>query len=241
MIKLHDVTIAYDRIPAVHHIKGEFKKGALSAIAGPNGAGKSTLLKAIAGILPIFEGSLEFVGVTRQEMAYLPQAAEVQRDFPINLLQLVCSGFWQVSHGFGRISNAQKEQAEAALEAVGLCGFAKRNIDSLSIGQFQRALFARVLVQDAKLILLDEPFNAIDFATTNALLQIIKQWHGEGRTIICVLHDFEQIKEHFNDCLLMAREMIGWGKPREILQPEYFMKAHFFCSDDVHHHVRKPA
>jgi len=227
-IKLHDLTVAYDRRPAVHHIKGDFPSGELTAITGPNGAGKSTLLKAIAGILPVFEGSIEFCGLTRKDMAYLPQAADLQTDFPISVLQMVTSGFWQTSNGFQKITSAQKEKAIEALRVAGLIGFDNRTLDSLSAGQFQRALFARVLVQDARLILLDEPFTSIDTATTEAFLDVIKLWHKEKRTVICVLHDFEQIKTNFTDCLLIARECIAWGKSQEVLSPENLLGARFF-------------
>ena len=216
-VKLHNLTIAYNRQPAVHHVNGQFTSGELAAITGVNGAGKSTLLKAIAGILPVFEGSIEFKNLSRRDMAYMSQATDMKRDFPINILQMVCSGFWQKTGGFGQITKDQRVAAMQALEEVGLVGFENRNLDSISSGQFQRALFARVIVQDAKLILLDEPFTAIDTSTTTAFLKIIKNWHKEGRTVICVLHDFQQIKDNFTDCLLMARETIAWGKPAEVL------------------------
>lgn len=216
-VRLDNLTIAYNRQPAIHHVSGEFISGSLAAITGANGAGKSTLLKAMAGILPVFEGKVEFGGIGRVDIAYMPQISEMQREFPINILQMVCSGFWHKSGGFGEINRKQRAKAMQALEKVGLLGFEKHNLDSVSVGQFQRALFARVMVQDAKLILLDEPFTAVDNSTTVALLKIIKNWHDEGRTLICVLHDFEQIKEYFTDCLLLAREVIAWGKPRDIL------------------------
>jgi zinc/manganese transport system ATP-binding protein len=224
-IRLNDLTVAYERHPALHHIKGEFASGELTAVTGPNGAGKSTLLKAIAGILPTFEGSIELNGITYKDMAYMPQAADLQLDFPVSVLQMVVSGFWHHSNGFEKITDAQKKRAIQALETVGLSGFNDRTLDSLSAGQLQRALFARVLVQDAKLILLDEPFAAIDTDTTETLLNVIKMWHREKRTVICVLHDFEQIKAHFNDCLLIARECIAWGKPHEVLKPENLFNA----------------
>ena len=228
LLKLHDLTVAYDRHPAVHHVKGEFIRGGLTAITGPNGAGKSTLLKAIAGILPIFEGSIEFCGVSRKEMAYLPQAADLQMDFPISVLQMVVSGFWHISNGFQQINDAQKQSAIDALHAVGLIGFEERTLDSLSSGQLQRVLFARVLVQDAQLILLDEPFTAIDSSTTEELLNLIHMWHDEKRTVICVLHDFEQIKANFSECLLLARECIAWGESYEVLRSENLFNASFF-------------
>ncbi len=227
-VRLHDLTVAYNRQPALHHIKGEFAVGELTTVAGPNGAGKSTLLKAIAGILPIFEGSIEFCNGSYRDMAYLPQTADLQIDFPINVLQMVTSGFWQKSNGFQQITSGQKEKALQALETVGLGGLASRTLDTLSSGQLQRALFARVIVQDAKLILLDEPFAAIDAVTTEALLNIIKIWHKEKRTVICVLHDLEQIKANFSCCLLLARECIAWGKSEEVLRSENLLNTRFF-------------
>lgn len=228
LIKLNDLTVAYDRRPAVHHITAIFAQNGLTAITGPNGAGKSTLLKAIAGILPVFEGSIEFCGITQADMAYLPQAADVETDFPISILQMVASGFWQKTGGFRKITALQKEKAQDALIMVGLRGFDKRTLDTLSAGQLQRALFARVIVQDSPLILLDEPFTSIDSTTTDVLLNLIRKWHREKRTVICVLHDFEQIKAHFSDCLLLAREFIAFGKSHEVLRPENLFSARFF-------------
>lgn len=228
LVTLHNLTLSYRRQPAVHHINGAFMAGALTAIAGPNGGGKSTLLKAIAGMLPIHEGSIGFHGITRKDIAYLPQLAEVDREFPLSILQMVASGFWHGSGAFGRITQTQIAQARLALESVGLHGFEQRSLNSLSPGQFQRTLFARLLVQDAKLLLLDEPFSAIDTATTETLLRIINRWRQEGRTVICVLHDFSMIRSHFSQCLLLARECIAWGAPQEILKPEALFHAHMF-------------
>jgi zinc/manganese transport system ATP-binding protein len=95
----------------------------------------------------------------------------------------------------------------------------------LSVGQFQRALFARLLLQDAKLILLDEPFNAIDARTCEDLLQVVSHWRQEGRTVLAVLHDMNQVSEHFDQTLLLARELIAWGPTREVLTPENLLRA----------------
>lgn len=231
-VTLENVTISYNRHPAVHHISGEFSAGSLTAIAGPNGAGKSTLLKAIAGILTPEEGRI-ILGALRESVAYLPQASEMQRDFPMPVLHMVTTGFWHSTGGMRAITNSMKKRAQEALAEVGLPGFEKRDLASLSAGQFQRALFARLLVQDATVMLLDEPFNAIDAATTSHLLDIVLQWHKEGRTVICVLHDFEQIKKVFPRCLLMARECIAWDESAKALHPERLLHAHFF-RDNIH-------
>jgi len=223
---LENITISYNRHPAVHHISGRFEAGSLTAIVGPNGAGKSTLLKGIAGILPPDEGHIRIEG-TDKRVAYLPQAVELQRDFPLPVLSMVATGYWHKTGGLGVITAAMEKRAAEALVTVGLRGFETRDLSSLSVGQFQRALFARLLLQDAKLMLLDEPFAAIDTDATEHLLSIIERWRLEKRTIICVLHDLEQIRKHFPECLLLARECIAWDHSDKVLQPEYLKKARF--------------
>lgn len=230
-VTLQNVTLSYNRHPAVHHISGTFAAGSLTAIAGPNGAGKSTLLKAIAHITQPDEGHITINSTESQRIAYLPQAADIQRDFPCTLLHLVTTGFWYSAGALRAITSPMKQQARDALAQVGLRGLESRDIASLSAGQFQRALFARLLVQDASLILLDEPFNAIDESTTNHLLHIIENWHKEGRTVICVLHDLDQIRAHFPECLLLARECIAWGNTKQTLHPENLLGARFFRPD----------
>jgi len=225
-ITLTDVTVSYNREPAVHHVSGAFARGSLTAITGANGAGKSTLLKAIASIQP-FGGSIAFHGLTRKDIAYLPQAADLQRDFPLSVFQMVVTGYWQSDKGFGRITPAQKIAAKHAIAEVGLKEYTHCTLDTLSAGQFQRALFARTLVQNAQLILLDEPFTSIDENTAETLLGIIQTWHAEGRTILCVLHDFEQIRQFFPECLLMACRAVAWGETAETLTPEHVFNARF--------------
>ena len=214
-IRLHDVTIAYDRHPAVHHVSGSFAPGSLTAIAGPNGAGKSTLLKALMGELPVAGGAIDRGGLQVRDFGYLPQAAEVDRHFPLTVADTIMLGAWREIGAFWGATPITAAKAQRALSAVGLEGFERRHIGSLSAGQFQRVLFARLLLQDAKVIVLDEPFTAIDARTTRDLLQIVQRWHGDGRTVIAVLHDFEQVRAHFPHTLLMARETIDWG-PTEI-------------------------
>ncbi len=225
-VVLENVTISYNRHPAVHHTSGRFENGTLTAITGPNGAGKSTLLKGIAGIVKPEEGQIYIEGEKR--IAYLPQASEMQRDFPMSVLHMVVTGYWHKIGNSGAITPAMKEQASQALKTVGLAGFEKRDLSALSAGQFQRALFARLIVQDAPLMLLDEPFTAIDADATEHLLGIIRRWHQERRTVICVLHDLDQIRTYFPECLLLARECVAWGASQKVLSPEYLTKVQFF-------------
>lgn len=215
-VRLHDVTLAYRGHPAVHHVTGTFAPGSHTAILGPNGAGKSTLLQAIAGLRPVDGGRIEH-DVPRGRIAYLPQNATLDRTFPVTAMDVVLMGHWARAGAFRGLTRAQRRQAEAALDAVSLDGFGGRQIGTLSAGQFQRMLFARLLVQDCPLILLDEPFNGVDDATVGDLLRLIGGWRAEGRTVIAVLHDVAQVRAGFDHVLLLARHCVGWGPTVETL------------------------
>ncbi|WP_425599628.1 metal ABC transporter ATP-binding protein [Azospirillum endophyticum] len=225
IVRLSDLTLGYRRHPAIHHLSGGFRDGSLTAVVGPNGAGKSTLLKAMVGALRPLDGRVTLHGLTPADIAYLPQQAEVERDFPIDVLDTVLLGHWRRVGIFRSIGGALRRRAEEALAVVGLSGFERRPIAALSAGQFQRVLFARMLVQDARLILLDEPFTAIDARTTADLLDVVRRWHGERRTVIAVLHDLEQVRSHFPDTLLLAREPIAWGRTVDALAPANLVRA----------------
>jgi zinc/manganese transport system ATP-binding protein len=217
IITLDDLTLAYRRQPAVHHASGAFEAGSLTAVIGPNGAGKSTLLKGIMGLVRPSSGAVRLHGIDRRDIAYLPQIGDLDRSFPIDVQDLVALGAYRSAGLWGRIAGTDMERVRSAIAAVGLRGFERRSISTLSGGQLQRALFARMLVQDARVLLLDEPFTAIDMRTTLDLLDVVARWHGEGRTIIAVLHDMELVQEHFPRSLLIAREVVGWGTTESVV------------------------
>ncbi len=225
-ISIDNLTLGYDRHPAVHHLQGAFVMGSLTAIVGPNGAGKSTLLKGLMGLVQPMEGHIHIEGCAPAEIAFLPQQAQLDTSFPISVLDTVCLGFWRTTGLFGRIKKAQVEQARKALVETGLQGFEERPVGALSRGQFQRVLFARLMVQEAPVILLDEPFTAVDDKTSADLLKIIHGWHAEGRTVIAVLHDYGLIRAHFPETLLLARECLAWGETQVVLSPENIARAH---------------
>ena len=220
VVSLRNLTVSYRQHPALHHISGSFAAGSLTAVVGPNGSGKSTLLKSIAGLLPVEggrPGGALAVAAPRERIAYLPQVADIDRSFPINVRDCVLLGCWGATGGWGAVTRAMLTRVDAALHTVGLEGFERRSIGSVSSGQLQRVMFARLLVQDAELILLDEPFNAIDAKTTAALMTLVRQWHQQRRTVIAVLHDDTLVREHFPATLLLARELVGWGATDEVL------------------------
>lgn len=224
-LAFENLTLGYDRHPAVHHLTGVVEAGSLTALVGPNGSGKSTLLKGIVGVLRPLGGRIVKSDLPAGAIAYLPQLSEIDRSFPASVTDLVSLGLWSRRGLLGRITLADRDAIDAALSAVGLSGFQSRGIETLSGGQLQRAFFARVLLQDARMILLDEPFNAIDTKTVRDLFGVIRRWHGEGRAILVVLHDLDLVREFFPTTLLLARRPIAWGETREVLKAENMMKA----------------
>jgi zinc/manganese transport system ATP-binding protein len=222
-IRLNNLTLAYERHPAVHHLTATIAQGDWLAIVGPNGAGKSTLLNAMAGLTAINEGSIE--GLCPNTVAYLPQQAQLDNSFPLTVFELVVMGLW-AKLGFSKsLSGLQHKQCVDAIAVVGLQGFEHRMINTLSGGQLQRCLFARVLLQDQPVILLDEPFNAIDLKTLTDLTQVIKQWHQNNRTVIMVTHDLDYVQQHCPQTLLLSRECIGHGTTKDILTTGNLKKA----------------
>jgi zinc/manganese transport system ATP-binding protein len=224
-IRFDDVTLGYGRHPAVHHLAGEIAPGSLTAVVGPNGAGKSTLLKGLVGTLRPLAGHIELSSGPKTRIAYLPQAADLDRSFPLPVYDLVAMGLWSRAGLFGGIGRQDRTRIEDAIAAVGLTGFERRPIGTLSGGQMQRALFARLLLQDASLILLDEPFTAIDAKTTADLLDLVRRWHQEARTVVAVLHDLDVVKRIFPQTLLIARQPVAWGETDRVLSAANLLEA----------------
>ncbi|MEG9884620.1 MAG: ABC transporter ATP-binding protein [Hyphomicrobiales bacterium] len=219
-IGFDDVSVAYGRHRAVHGVSGAFAPGSLTAIIGANGAGKSTLLKALMGEIAPARGRIDRGGLHIRDFGYLPQISAIDRQFPLSVADTIMLGAWRQTGAFGAVSAQAARRAKDALAGVGLDGFANRPIGSLSLGQFQRTLFARLMVQDADIIVLDEPFAAIDARTACDLIKIIRRWHGDGRTVIAVLHDFDQVRAYFPNALLLAGRMIDWGATDQVLSRE---------------------
>ncbi len=224
-ITLHNLTLGYQRHPAVHHLSGSFASGSMTAIVGPNGSGKSTLVKGITGFLRPMDGSIDRGGLLPHQIAYLPQRLEVDRSFPITVLDTVLLGLWQEIGMFGGVNRTLWQRAAQALSTVGLGGLESRGINELSGGQFQRVMFARMSLQEAPVLIFDEPFSAIDEQTVLDLMAVIRRWHEEGRTLLIVVHDLGLVRQHFPQTLLLAREPVAWGETGEVLTEEHLLQS----------------
>ncbi|MGS1110685.1 metal ABC transporter ATP-binding protein [Achromobacter anxifer] len=224
-IELADASFGWHGHAALKSVSGRFAAGGMTAVVGPNGAGKSTLIKGIMGVLRPMAGSVRIGGAGRSELAWLPQAAELDRSFPVSVLDLVAMGAWRRVGGWRRYANAELERCMDALDTVGMADAAGRGVDALSGGQMQRALFARMLVQDAPVLLLDEPFAAVDSHTADDLMALLCGLHGQGRTVIAVLHDLDLVRDHFPECLLLSGSVVAWGDTDETLNDAHLKRA----------------
>lgn len=208
-VRLRDVTVRYGQQTALDGVDGEFAPGSLTAVVGANGSGKSTLLGAIAGSVRLTNGTITCGGSHR--LAYLPQLAAIDCEFPLTVRELIALGGWREFGAFRAPGSGIANRVAAAAETAGLTERLERFIGELSRGELQRALFARLMLQDASVILLDEPFAAVDAQTVAVLIDHITRWHQEGRTVVAVLHDLSLVRTRFPSTLVLAQRCIAWG------------------------------
>lgn len=200
MIVFDNLCIGYDGEAIASPVDGRITRGNLMAIVGANGCGKSTLLKTLAGFIPPVSGKVRWQ-VRRPVIGWLAQRQELDQQFPLTVQDVVSQGAWprlSLLYGMGP---GMRKRIATALERVGLLSLAKAPINTLSGGQFQRMLFARILVQQAPLVMLDEPFTGVDETTTEMLMSLILDMQRHGQTVLAVLHDSEKVARFFPQVL----------------------------------------
>ena len=224
-VDVRTLSVRLGRRLALDNITGRFDPGSLTAVVGPNGAGKTTLLNVVAGLVRPHRGSVICPARGRKRIAYLQQQAELDRDYPVTVGEIVGLGLWRQFGSFRTPTPELADRITEAVHAVGLADLINRRIGELSVGQLRRAFFARLLLMDAEVILLDEPFAAIDASTVEALLTLIARWHEQRRTVIAVVHDFEQARAHFPSTLILARTAIAWGATHSVMTDHNLTRA----------------
>jgi zinc/manganese transport system ATP-binding protein len=215
-IELRDVTVRYGRHTALEAVSGAFIGGSLTAVVGANGAGKSTLLGVIAGAIRPSGGMAS--RAPGERLAYLPQIMRLDAGYPLTVAELIALGGWRDFGAFKAPTAALKDAATEAAKTVGLIGRLHHRIGDLSAGQLKRALFARLILQDASVVLLDEPFASVDAHTIDVLLEQIERWHQQGCTVIAALHDLDLVRTRFPDTLVLARRCLAWGRTESALE-----------------------
>ncbi|MGR3502405.1 metal ABC transporter ATP-binding protein [Pseudaestuariivita sp.] len=229
-LKVRGMTVSYGQTPVVFSVDMDVPEGAMMAIVGPNGAGKSTLLKAMLGIVTPLSGRVEVYGRALKgalpRIAYVPQRASVDWDFPTRVIDVVLMGLSRELGLLRRIRKPHIAQAMDCLARVGMEDFADRQIGQLSGGQQQRVFLARALAQKADLYLLDEPFAGVDAATEAAIIDVLKSLRDTGKTVVAVHHDLSTVPDYFDHVFLINRSRIAQGRVAEVFTSDALSKTY---------------
>lgn len=225
MISFREVSFSYGRVKALNGVTFDIEPNSMLAIVGNNGAGKSTLLKLISGLIKPMQGQIDRPKNLR--FAYLSQQTHLNHHFPMRAIDVVKMGLWPHIGAFKRPSIEQLERVSLAIQKLGLHGLEERSIDTLSGGQFQRMLFARMMVQNADVLLLDEPFVGVDHETAMRLIDQLNHWFREGKTILTVLHDYYVVETYFPKTLLLSNSLVAYGETPFVMNQRNLNKAAF--------------
>lgn len=230
IIKVTDLTVAYEEKPVLWDIDLNIKKGVLMAIVGPNGAGKSTLIKTMLNLIKPITGNVTFYEKNyknqRSKIAYVPQRGSVDWDFPTTTLDVVEMGRYGKIGWIKRVGKKDKILAREAIKKVEMESFENRQISQLSGGQQQRVFLARALVQDAEIYFMDEPFQGVDAKTEKSIINILQKLRDEGKTVVVVHHDLQTVKEYFDHITFINVSIIASGDVESVFTEENIEKTY---------------
>ncbi|MCF4005986.1 metal ABC transporter ATP-binding protein [Corynebacterium uropygiale] len=229
-LRFQDVDLSYGRTPALSGINLSLDPGQALALIGPNGAGKTTLLRGILGTVRV-SGDLRILGhpvghVPPGLIGSVPQSADLDLSFPVTVRHVVEMGLYAELGWFGRLKGEHRRRVREVLERVDLADRAQDRFGELSGGQRQRVLLARSIVANAKLILLDEPFNGLDGPNRSALLSIVRSLKEEGVAVVVSTHDMVLAEEVCEQTLLLAGRQVAFGPTEEVLVDDVIRQAY---------------
>ena len=220
-LRVDRVRVSYGDQRVLDDTSGSFHPGRMSAIVGPNGAGKSTLVKAMLGLIPIDRGTVTLFGDPvhrhRNRIAYVPQRSDIDWSYPATVAEVTGMGRYPLGRLWRRTDARDRERIREALRTVSLAGFEDRAIGTLSGGQQQRVFLARAIAQEAAVVVLDEPFTAIDTVTEALLWRVLGEMARAGKLVIVVHHDLEAVAERFDDVAILAGRLIAYGSVESTL------------------------
>jgi manganese/zinc/iron transport system ATP- binding protein len=223
-LEIHDLTVAYHKKPVLWGIDLEVPRGKLIGIVGPNGAGKSTLIKAVMGLVPISSGWVKVFGEPLKKslprIGYVPQRESVDWDFPVSVMDVVLMGRYGRLGLIKRPTKADREIARECLEKVNMLPYANRQISNLSGGQQQRVFLARALAQESDLYFMDEPFSGVDAATESAIIALLHELRGRGKTMLVVHHDLPTARQYFDMLILLNMRLVAFGPTEQVFTQE---------------------
>ncbi len=206
-IEIKNVFAGYGRHSVLDDVSLTMRPGDFLAITGPNGGGKSTFIKLVCGLIQPTSGYVEKQGLAQHDVAYLPQHNTLDNYFPITVKDVVSMGLYHKVGPWRKYTSEDHQKIFECIEKVGLLDFADQQIATLSGGQFQRMLFARLMIQDAKVLFLDEPFSAIDDVTSELFIELLKDWNRQGKTIAVILHDVHMLSAHFDHVIYIKKHL----------------------------------
>lgn len=242
IILLRGVTVCYGRLTALRDISLEVPCGGAVAVLGPNGAGKSTLLRAVLGWQDLAAGEIRIGDAhphhANPRLAYVPQRHAVDWDFPITVRGVVEQGRYRSLGMFRRLDAGDRALVDGSLAELGIADLADRQIRRLSGGQQQRVFLARALAQGGDIFLLDEPFAGLDLFAAGELGHILRNWGGQGRTVLAAVHDLALAREHFSRGILLDTDLVAAGPIAEVLAPANIDRA-YRRGECVHHAGRE--
>lgn len=229
IIKVEDLSIAYDDKPVLWDNDIDIVKNSRTAIIGPNGAGKSTLIKGILGLKKKLSGKVSImgkdIGEVKKEIAYIPQSSSVNWDFPTTVIDVVLMGRYVHLGWIKRPAKSDLKLAEKALEKIGMLEFKDRQISQLSGGQKQRVFIARAIAQDATIYFMDEPLAGVDNKTENVIIDFLKEAQKKGKTSVVVHHDLNTVKDYFDHIVILNKRVVAQGKVEDVFNRENLKKA----------------
>jgi manganese/iron transport system ATP-binding protein len=228
-LELEGVTVRYEGTPALDHVSFQVRRGDQVAVVGPNGAGKSTLFNVITGILKPQQGTVRIAGSGPNGhicVGYVPQRNRIDWRFPVSVSDVVMMGRVGKIGVLRRPGRDDRRHVQEALAQVGMLPFANRQIGELSGGQQQRVFLARVIAQEAELLLLDEPLAGLDIPSQEAILRILTEMRAAGITLLIATHDLNQAAEQFDQMMLLNRRVVAYGSPAQVLTTENLARAY---------------
>lgn len=230
LIKVEDLTVAYEDKPVLWDINLEIPEGVLMAIVGPNGAGKSTLIKSMLNLIKPIAGKIRFwdrpYSEAIKKIAYVPQRGTVDWDFPTNVQDVVMMGRYGDLGWFKRPNRSDHEKVIECIKKVGMTDFSKIQISQLSGGQQQRVFLARALAQDADIYFMDEPFQGLDVKTEEAIIELLKELRTTGKTVVVVHHDLQTVDKYFDYVTLLNKQIIESGAVCDVFTEENIAKTY---------------
>jgi ABC-type Mn2+/Zn2+ transport system ATPase subunit len=235
IVDVQDLTVSYNKGPAIEDISFKLNEPMITVILGPNGAGKTTLLKALMGMIKPDKGSVKIFGINpfsepfkvRQLVGYVPQRDKIIRSIPLKVKDVISMGILTKKTWPRILSKEDTDRMKKILEFLNLDDISNKPFGQLSGGQQQKVLLARALISEPKILILDEPFNGVDIKSQSYIIEKVKSLrYTNNVTVLIVTHDINPLIDIAENLILLNKNLIAIGKPLEVLTEEMLAKTY---------------